>query len=256
MPNEESLEKVNLGMAEFIAKLIDETMEAVIDAQNTQNEQLATIRIASLQSLEEFASKNVSDTEAVSYLSNLIAPSILPAVGKIFDINLFQSKLNITFIAGDFVLNKRGYYLTQQGYDAMVLQCKIMMSEQKHEMLKLLFRDGLPKIVIDNGEITAKVAFTAVSNSSSSTKANSVLKTAAIDSKVDKLTLAPNLMDKKLLDGKTTLIKTNTTDKISKISGDKYLPETKIILENANQSSNSSTTSLYGEVTLRFKTIY
>ncbi|NQW43051.1 MAG: hypothetical protein HQ463_06430 [Bacteroidetes bacterium] len=50
--------------------------------------------------------------------------------------------------------------------------------------------------------------------------------------------------------------KTNTTYKINQVIGDKYLPETKIFLENATQSSNSSTTSFYGEVTLRFKTIY
>ncbi len=40
------------------------------------------------------------------------------------------------------------------------------------------------------------------------------------------------------------------------MNGDKYLPETKIILENANQTSSTATTSLFGEVTLRFKTIY
>lgn len=255
MPTEESLEKVNLGMCEFIAKLIDETMEAVIDAQNTQNEQLATIRIASLQSSEEFASKNISDKEAIIYLSNLMAPTILPSVGKIFDAVLFQNKLNFTFIEGDYITNKRGNYLTQQGYDAMLLQCKIILSEQKHEMFKLLFRDGLPKIVIDSGEITAKVAFTAVSNSSSSST-KPVLKKAATDSKLEISSIKINPLETKILDGKTTLIKTNSTDKISKITGDKYLPDTKIILENANQSSNNATTSLFGEVTLRFKTIY
>lgn len=254
MATEGSLERVNLGMSEFIAKLIDETMEAVIDAQNTQNEQIASIRMASLQSLEEFASKNVSDSEAVSYLSNLIAPTTLPVVGKIFDMIFFQNKLDMTFIAGDFILSKRANTLTQQGYDAMLLQCKILQSEQKHEMFKLLFRDGLPKIVIDNGEITAKVAFTAVSSSTTSSKVDSALKKAATDSKI--VTPSIGSVEKLSLDGKTTLIKANTTDKISQVGGDKYLPETKIILENASQSNNSSTTSLYGEVTLRFKTIY
>ncbi len=260
MPIEDSLEIVNLGMAEFIAKLIDETMEAVIDAQNTQNEQIATIRIASLQSIEEFASNNVNDADALDYLTDLIAPNVLPIVGKTFDLVFFQDKLDMIFADGDFTQTKRSKYITQQGYDAMLLQCKILMSEQKHEMLKALFRDGLPKIVIDNGEITAKVAFTAVTNATSNTTTNTATggtqKRAAIDTKISATTISPSIMDTKILDGKTTLIKTLSTDKMTAISTDRYLPETKIIIENANQTSNSATTSLFGEVTLRFKTIY
>ena len=250
----ETLEKVNLGMAEFIAKLIDETMEAVIDAQNTQAQQNAAIRNAALMNLEDFAVSNIANDEALIYFKEKISPNALPIIGRAFDLNYYKQLFNIEFQSDEVSISKKSTTLLKPGFDRMMLLCKIELSEEKHQIFKQLLKDGLPKIVIDNGEITAKVAFTAVTNSQNATDTKN-LKSKAIDSSV--LTKTPSLsLDSKILDGSTTLIKANTFDKVSSSYTDKYLPETKIILENANQSSSNSTTSLFGEVTLRFKTVY
>lgn len=250
----ETLEKVNLGMAEFIAKLIDETMEAVIDAQNTQAEQNAAIRSSALMSIEEFAQSHISDDIALTYLKEKINPNALPVVGRAFDINYYKQLFNVEFQADEVTISKKSTILLKPGYERLLLLCKIELSEEKHQIFKQLLKDGLPKIVIDNGEITAKVAFTAVTNSQTTAETKN-LKSKTLDSST--ITKSPSIsLDSKILDGSTTLIKANTFDKVSPSYTDKYLPETKIILENATQSSSNSTTSLFGEVTLRFKTVY
>ena len=247
----DTLEKVNLGMAEFIAKLIDETMEAVIDAQNAQNEQIVNIKMAALMPIEDYALAQITDAEALNYLTELYFPNALPIVGKVFDIPFLQSKLDLEFTKVDYIASRKGNLLGQSGYNKILLESKIILALPKHEMYKMLLKDGLPKIVIDNGEITAKVAFTAVTNSATNTqvkKSTSSVKDAKMN--------GTNLTEIKLLDGKNTLIKANISNKDAKMNGGKYLPDTKIILENASNSSSSATTSLFGEVTLRFKTVY
>lgn len=261
----DSLEKVNLGMAEFIAKLIDETMEAVIDSQMRQAENIAEIKSAAFMSLSDYAETNISDEEALNYMKELFSPDAPPAEGQVPNIEKIRTLVLVelspahvsvprstkggTSKPASLTSSRNPAVLNQAGMKFLLSAVKVNMAERHHQILQALAKDGIPRIVIDNGEINAKVSFTATSmeqhQSSSSQKKGAVTS----DSKWQKMNGGTLSMK---LNGNTTLIKAE------KMSGEytSYLPGTKLVIENASQSSNSSTTNLFGEITVKFKTIY
>jgi hypothetical protein len=269
----DNLEKVNLGMAEFIAKLIDETMEAVIDSQMRQAENIAEIKSAAFLPLVEYASNVITDDEAKEYLIEIFSPAEAPAPSDSIDIGLIEQKLGITLLPEHYTIPrttkstlskapvstkgpvstkvpiKSAPALTTAGYQFMLLSAKMQMSEKHHLILQLLAKDGIPRVVIDNGEINAKVAFTATSLENTNSNSKETKSAKITDPKANKMSGGAITKE---LNGSTTLLKAE------KLSGEyrRYMPAAKLVIENASQTTNSSNTSLFGEITVKFKTIY
>jgi hypothetical protein len=263
----DNLEKVNLGMAEFIAKLIDETMEAVIDSQMRQAENIAEIKSAAFLPLVEYASNVITDDEAKEYLIEIFSPAEAPAPSDSIDIGLIEQKLGITLLPEHYTIPrttkstlskapvstkvpiKSAPALTAAGYQFMLLSAKMQMSEKHHLILQLLAKDGIPRVVIDNGEINAKVAFTATSLENTNSNSKETKSSKITDPKANKMSGGAITKE---LNGSTTLLKAE------KLSGEyrRYMPAAKLVIENASQTTNSSNTSLFGEITVKFKTIY
>lgn len=261
----DNLEKVNLGMAEFIAKLIDETMEAVIDSQMRQAENIAEIKSAAFLPLVEYASNVITDDEAKEYLIEIFSPAEVPAIADSIDIGLIEQKLGITLLPEHYTIPrttkstlskapakapvKSTPVLNEAGFRFMLLSAKVQQAEKHHLILQLLAKDGIPRVVIDNGEINAKVAFTATSLENSSSNSKETKSAKITDPKGNKMSGGAITKE---LNGSTTLLKAE------KLSGEyrSYMPAAKLVIENASQTTNSSNTSLFGEITVKFKTIY
>lgn len=260
----ETLEKVNLGMAEFIAKLIDETMEAVIDSQMRQAENIAEIKSAAFLPLADYAEKVIADEDATENLKTIFEPNPAPQAGSTIDPAKVNDLLGIELNAQHLsfpkltkaALSKTNLSasrplptLTTAGMRYILLAVKIQMAEKHHLILQLLAKDGIPRVVIDNGEINAKVSFTATSLENLTSSGSVKKSTGTAGSNWDKISGGTITTD---VNGSTTLLKAE------KMSGEytRYMPAAKLVIENASQTTNSSSTNLFGEITVKFKTIY
>ncbi|WP_435525477.1 hypothetical protein [Chryseobacterium indoltheticum] len=179
--------EVSLGFAEFVSQLIQETFDAILSSQNYQLEKYAELEsklnLPNNAFIEKYITNDEIETKKYEYFGEKIEKQMALNENLITFLNeTFESNQNLIF-------NKK---LTNAGYDAISeFISNILVEERKSIINTLVNKSNVSNIVIDSGEITAKLELTSLftqDNSSDSIKTteNSALLKSKIMIPVDK----------------------------------------------------------------------
>jgi hypothetical protein len=239
----ETLSPVNLGLAEFVSKLVEETSDAILASQYNQLKRNVEFRQGIQLSVEEFANSNVSNSDVWESLFEVF-PNVDWKTGSIAplkDMQFALDRLNIKLDARiDYTPDSKWL---DQGIKKIFDRVRLKVAQDNQEILRATAKDGLSKLVIAGGKLTARVSFEA-----SKIEDDTITK---IDTPVpQKITTSKNTKEIGKI-GTVFISKTNLTNKIT--TG--ILPEVRLSVKQASNQSESSNTSIFGEITLEFKTI-
>lgn len=254
----EDFGKVGLGFAEFVSQLLHETFDATLSAQNYQAEKLLELEKALGYSPARFQEVFVSDEaldekETELFGSSLVAnmtvgPALLQTISGLFED--FSS----------IVVNKK---LTVFGYETlrqMVLEA--VVSEKKDRLRLLLNKSEMAQIVVESGEIKAKLDLSVVSKTlapAALAPAERLAQTGAAEG-VQETRLASTIFqvgDKRVREIKDTdtnrrvLLVEKSALANESVKTTAALPDTRIV---AMPLTTATTGQLYSEITIRFKT--
>jgi hypothetical protein len=238
----EDLVPSDMGLAEFMAKLIDETFEAVAASQAEQEQRHRRLLEMSGLSLDEFASRVITDDEIERELARLFpsesedrlhgiypgaryqpqahdvfAPP--PAIRTMLGLELHRSEYRVTRQRGATSLKREAVEKIRESLRLRIAAVRLAAIQQAVER-------GVPQVIVDSGRIDAKLTF-------------QVIRTEDADT--------PKLRDR--LASPSYPLSSINMDELSKV---------RLVVrqadEKAPQTSNLQA-NVFGEVEITFKTI-
>lgn len=165
--------KVDLGLAEFVAKLISETMDAVTTSLVDQAHKRAALAENAALDLREFAARNVAEAEVDRELGGLfpseeegVAHTIVegarylpPGPEGTGERPPIRELLGLSLGRDDLLRSKSGVQLTAAGVARIRDAVRLLVGRSMQESLGAVLREGLPTVVVDSGRIASKVTF-------------------------------------------------------------------------------------------------
>jgi len=264
MDNEFS--KVSLGFAEFVSQLIHETFDAILESQNYQIDKYLELEEAlNTTSTQVFRNKYVSDQELEDFTINTYG--FVPKTKMAYNGNeliLLKSIVPETEQKQSFLKNQ----LTEYGLAWLVQYTVEKLMEFKKAKLRIFVeRPELARLMVDSGEIKAKLELFCLNETKVDTLSNPVkakiaepTKTGAATQSIAKtsfsikdIKMTNGLNVKELVDPVTNL-KTILIDKstLRNTTSMATIPSARLI---ANPVNTTQTSNLYSEVTIKFRSI-
>jgi hypothetical protein len=153
----------------FVASLVTGTFKAIVDASAQQITKYAELVQSITQSLEEFSDKNVTPNQARDDLANKFSQDLMiqfPAPGKDGTPQLLprpeREGESPTWLAK---YDLAGEQLTADLTDGrLVEKARLRVGEDRLQMLATLVLMGINRIVVNEGDIRAKLQFHAVAS--------------------------------------------------------------------------------------------
>jgi hypothetical protein len=230
------LESLDLGFAEFVAKLISEVVDAVALSQLQQEQRQAELAAAVRLDPEEFAERYVTEAEVDAELARRFPPAapdqphaIVP--GAPLPPAIALETLGIELLPNrDFRKPPRGAArLEEPGVEKLRAAVRRQIAEERLAALGELFARGIARVLVDSGHVNAKLTFQVVT-----------LKEAEAE---PGLLLAAPLRPIGVLTG--------TPERLT-------FPDVRLVVRQADERSPQASTiqaNVYGEVQVTFKTI-
>lgn len=276
---ETEFSKVSLGFAEFVAQLIQETFDAVLESQNYQYGKYLELEEAlNTTSDTVFIQKYITQSEIDEQL--LGEYGFLPDSKTVLSTDSIKLLKELFRERQDFEKILVKNILTEHGVSKLKEPILQKLLTFKRTQLKMLVsRPELARLHVDSGEIKAKLELfclnetetpAAVTQPPISTKTAAKLpnaKDAILDAKVQptisktdfvikNLSLSKALPIKatEIIDKETSLKtilidKSSLTNKLSSLN----IPTSRLVANPVNASK--STSNLYSEVTIKFKSV-
>ncbi|BCE00065.1 hypothetical protein [Marinicellulosiphila megalodicopiae] len=261
--------EVSLGFAEFVGQLLNETFEATLSAHQHQLDRYQDIRKAlalpSVLFVEQFVDQSIIESKEIEITGDVLTRQ-MPIKDEYVDYIL---ELTEDYEEQTVVYNGK---LTNYGFDALTEVILEMVSDEAKSGLQLLLRQGeQARLVVDSGEITAKLELTNVYQKTEETNNNQIIEKTL---KTEKLITPANL------DGLSTINKNIKINNL--IANTQILPIKEISLKDNTQTifidkeqvqqvgnssgqlpvrisakpaTTSSTANILSQVTIRFKTV-
>ena len=172
--SDDIMSPIELGFAEFVAKLISEIFDATISSQAQQQEKILEMQNMLLQPdsvfldamlSQEYFIREVdlllegyfpSDSDHLAHVIYEGAP-YTPAKANKKENPLIKEQLGIDLGNGDFLPKKN--QLTSQGVSKIYEKAGEPLAIQKRVIFRQLVENGLPNIVVESGKINAKLTF-------------------------------------------------------------------------------------------------
>ena len=254
---------IELGFAEFVAKLISEIFDATISSQVQQQDKLLELQNMLLQPesvfldamlSQEYFIREVdlllegyfpSDSDQLVHAIHEDAP-YTPAKANQKEKPPIKERLGIDLGSGDFLPRKN--QLTLQGVSKIYRKAGEPLAIQKRAIFRQLVENGLPSIVVESGKINAKLTFsTAQAGQSEATEAVSDgTRNVALANSVTQ-PLARRLASPiQPLNRYVGLLKPNLTDQV------------RLTVKQASNKSPQDTqakANIFSEVEIHFKTV-
>ncbi len=255
--------KVSLGFAEFVSQLIHETFDAILDSQNYQLDRYQEFEKALNTSNALFRQNYITDQEFADFQISLLgfvpAPNQQADAATISLLNgltaapsadpaLAAGKLTLTGVnlLNDHSLNK-------------------LVDARKSKLQALLNNPGMARLIVDSGEIKSKLELFCLNETAIATvpvtlreaKVPPQTEPAISKTKFDiaEIKVGGNGMKVRELVDKETQVRTILIDKKSIPKANNTINTISTARLVANPLSASSTTNLYSEVTIKFRTI-
>ena len=227
------LESLDLGFAEFVAKLISEVVDAVAASQLEQERRQAELAAAARLDAEEFAERYVTDAEVDAELARHFpaaagpAHSIVP--GAPVPPAVLLEALDVELVPKrDFAKPARGApRLEDPGVEKLREAVRRQIAEERLAALRELIARGVARVLVDSGRVNAKLTFQVVT----------------IEEAEAEPSLAAPLRPIGLLTG--------TPERLT-------LPDVRLVVRQADERSPQASTiqaNVYGEVEVTFKTV-
>lgn len=262
----EDFKEVSLGFAEFVSQLIHETFDAIIESQNYQLEKYAELNSKLLLSDDAFKTQFISNELIEQRTIDLLGfkPVMQMPVNDSFASflsNTFETDKNLVF-------NKK---LTTLGFETIMQYVSMIVVKEQKEKLNAILNNSLAtKIVIESGEINAKLElsslYAADSNLNTTKPApDSKLKTASLrgmtsivkEIEPGKIKLPTFNKEIKIINQKDSvtgnpiiMIDKNALNEVKDQSI--TIPNLRLTVKPTKLTSNSN---LYSEIKLNFKTV-
>lgn len=251
---------VQVGFAEFMARLMSEVFDSVITSQIDQEQRYAEMLASAALTEEAYASQQIIESDVEGEVSGLFPPrpadkdkpSAIYSGSPYFpdEKNQVESPplsavLGIKLNKEDLTAEGEGLFLTQGAVDAVSEKIRITMAQIHLGLVKQIISRGLPRVVVDSGKINGKLTFHLTESTQnpaieSETREN----TAGMEAKVASMARASVL---------GAGVKSVFTLPKARI-----LPNVKLMVKQADDTSPQSSqvkANVYGEVEITFKTI-
>lgn len=265
----EDFGKVGLGFAEFVSQLLHETFDATLSAQNYQLEKYLELEKALKLSPTRFQQLFIAQEEFSEKETEIFGTSL--AVNMTVSQPLLEIIAALVEDYSGIVFNKK---LTKTGYDTLQLMVtETLVAEKKDNLRLLLNKSELAQLMVESGEIKAKLELNVLSKTQDDTSSLSATRSLTASSPVtaqpDTLAEDPQQVGRskfssKIIDVKGVKVRelkdNETNQRILVIDQSEVfnnaakftvLPDTRII---ATPLSTTTSSNLFSEITIRFKT--
>jgi len=162
---------VEMGFAEFTAKLIADTFEAVTAALAEQETQFLELsRLAELPP-DAFAEQAIAAEDLEMALEQAFpgdaehphavyagAP-YQPATPKMAESPPFAARLGVVLGQGDVKRQPSGFELTETGVAKIRTAMRTQLGLERYTALRQLLSRGIPRVLVEGGRINAKLTF-------------------------------------------------------------------------------------------------
>jgi len=255
--------EVSLGFAEFVSQLIQETFDAILSSQNYQLEKYVELQsrldLPHNVFVDNFIGSEQVEAKKLEFFGFKIDKQM------VVDEN-FESFLKDNFDSQEnLVFNKK---LTTAGFDSITFYIEnILVESQKNIINTLINKSSAASLVVDSGEITAKLELSNLySEETTNTEKKEISNTnlKSFKKTIDKRTLLKkefllptanrkinvvNYKDAKT--GKTTiLIDKKEVENIN--SSNFQIPDVRLSVKPTKLTESSN---LYSEIKINFKTV-
>ena len=167
---------IEVGFAEFIAKLISEVFDAVVTSQFDQEKRIAELSAAAGLPPEEFAIKFVTDEQTMEELERLFPgesdkyPTAIypgapyrPEREGVSELPPIYAVLGITLEKSDYGVVKKQTVLTSAGVKKVKSAVRQHLAKEHQAAFKEIIRRGLPRVITDAGRVNAKLTYEVLS---------------------------------------------------------------------------------------------
>lgn len=241
---------VEVGFAEFIARLMSEVFDAVISIQVDQEQRYAMMHVAASLSAAEYRNQYVGDDEVEAELGRLFPPRpedreqphmiwekspYLPGKGDGEEEPPVFAATGVTLTKKDLVDGDGGLALGPDAVRKITEAVAMRLAEGQLVRSRQLVGRGLPRVVVDAGRINGKLTFNLTTDSSTPEPVASTPRAAA---------------------GLSRLAMPAAS--IFSLPKARILPNVKLMVKQADATSPQSSqvkANVYGEVEITFKTV-
>lgn len=250
---------VQVGFAEFIARLMSEVFDSVITSQIDQEERYT--QLYTLVALDEqaYARQYIDPADVAAEISALFPPReqdkdnasaiyegspYLPERKDQTESPPVLAILNIQFTEEDLVKEGKNFFLAPPAVAAVHNRVQLQMATKQLEIARQIISRGLPRVVVDSGRINGKLTFH-LTESTQSQPSESAAHIAAAEK------MGERTMER--IYGTTDSAKS-----VFALPKARILPNVKLLVKQADDTSPQSSqvnANVYGEVEITFKTI-
>jgi hypothetical protein len=245
---------LDMGFAEFAAKLIEEVFEAVAAAEAEQRQKLSELEAVAAMDSVEYGARFLDEPAVDEQLADLFPSKDAKRPSAIFEGALYRAVADASGenppilatlgmkIEKAHLTNRRGVglVLNKTGVRAIRAAVRSAMAEQRLEVLRAAIEQGVPRVAVEGGRINAKLTFQIVSTKEA-TSASSAPTGGVRDQ------LAGALGSTSLPFGRLAGLREKT-----------QLQDVRLVVRQANEGNvpaTQMTANVFGEVEILFKTI-
>ncbi|BCO08882.1 hypothetical protein GF1_12580 [Desulfolithobacter dissulfuricans] len=248
---------VEVGFAEFIARLMSEVFDSVVTSQVDQEQRYAEMYAAASLSEEEYGRQHVSDEDVAAELADLFpphpdereresavypgAPYHPPGVDRSEDPPLYEV-LGLRLEEDDLKKKEDRLVLGQSAVNKVHGKVRSLLAARHLAVVKQLLSRGLPRVVVDSGRVNGKLTFHLTTSQGSTTGETGGTGLAATDIRAATAGVLPKFGSRSVF----TLPRA------------RILPGVKVLVKQADDRSPQSSqvkANVYGEVEITFKTV-
>ena len=170
MANNELLRPAEVEFSQFTATLIAETLDAVIEAQLSQEEKLRELQEIAGLDVTRFAEEVVSSEEVERELARFFPaaericgvmdgdPYTPPEPGREEEPPVCQT-IGYIMKDEDWRRSEAGAVITEAGYQHIINHVRMSLATQQLANLLQLIRRGIPRVMVDHGKVNTKLTF-------------------------------------------------------------------------------------------------
>ena len=227
-----------LGLADFVAMLLVETLDSIVVAHTSQEERLRALEQAAAQTVEEFA-QSVTDDLVEASLTELFGAvqvgHAAPPATALADLGIELGEDDVT----DGVLTEADFRAVTEGV-------RLHLARSNQEAVQKMAERGIPRIKVDGGVLRSKLTFSAVRKGDEAEPVSQ--KTAPKRESSIAEILAERRIDPYVLglpSRYVSALQTGVLDSIAK---------TRLTVRpaTAGEPTQETTTTIYGEVEIHF----
>jgi hypothetical protein len=163
---------IEVGFAEFVAKLVSEVFDAIITSQFDQEKRIAELAAAAGLTPGEFADNFITDEQIAAELQRLfpgdtdkhptsiyVGAPYRPRKQGVSELPPIHAILGITLQKGDYRVIQKKTVLTGAGVERVISAVRLRLADQHQAAVKEIIRRGLPRVIIDAGRVNAKLTY-------------------------------------------------------------------------------------------------